>query len=133
MLPLLLLLVSISAFASMSVATAMTKAVAIWGTKAELGRQQNKTDQYETYQVGYLDDYGNFVVIGSGLRTWDAAFKAIPAGYTPPVTHVVQAKAYWYTAEGIVSKWSDPVTVHACNAPCVIGTITRRPLLTVVK
>jgi 4-amino-4-deoxy-L-arabinose transferase-like glycosyltransferase len=123
---LVLLLLPAALWAAMSDSSAMTKAQSIWGAKAMTGEMRKAGDNYWTKQVGYSDDAGNFVVIGSGSNTWEDAFANVPVAYTPPVPHTLTAVARDFA--GNVTE-SAPVTIYVCNLPCVQGTIPRLPHL----
>ena len=77
-----LLLISVPSYASLSDSAAMTKATKIWGNGAYIGMARNQADTYWTYEVGcsIYDGFGvttGFAIAGAAIQTWDAAFATV--------------------------------------------------------
>lgn len=113
----------------LTVDEAMSIAESIWGsaatgssTPAMLGLIRKSGELYWTRQIGYTDLAGKFRVVAEG-NTWVTAFGNMPAGYLPPVKHVLVSETF--NQFGVTIATSAPVEVLVCNKPCTPGVVDR--------
>ncbi len=87
----LLLGLVLPAAAALSDAQAVTLARKTWGTSAYVAKVRAYGDSNWTFQVGFKSPgcAQEVTILGSALNSWDAAFAAVPAAVTAPLSGTV--------------------------------------------
>jgi hypothetical protein len=93
---------------SMTDSKAMIEARKIWGVTAHIAEERTWADSVWTKQIGYLLGQ-EFIVVGSGLNTWDAAFASLPVDKGISGVHKGTIPLYIQAAVGTVAPFVEEV------------------------
>jgi hypothetical protein len=104
----LVIIPAVLAFGALTDSSAMSAAIARWGTVGMIGQKRGPTDTYWSKQVGFASPgcVNAFTVVGTGLNTWDSAFAdadAHPAKVNGPYAGMLTIDVGAYDSDGVTS------------------------------